>query len=57
MSLFVGMVLISDGNLEHAAHAWKKNVFSDLKKNRLVTALDQSKCLKQIKKNCTYIRW
>ena len=36
MSLFVGMVLISDGNLEHAAHAWKKNVFSDFKKTDLL---------------------
>ena len=26
------MVLISDGNSEHVAHAWTKKVFSDKKK-------------------------
>ena len=44
-----GMVLISDGNSEHIAHAQKKIDYCGEKKCRVVTALVLIKCLKQIK--------
>ena len=47
LDIFV-MVLISDGNLEHVAHVWRK-VSLFWKKIRLLIALDLIICLKQIK--------
>ena len=42
------MVHILEGSSEHVAHAHKKCVFSE-NINRILTALELTKCLKQIK--------
>ena len=40
------MVLVSDGNSGHAAHAWRKIGLFGGKQIRFATALDLMKCLK-----------
>ena len=49
------MVIILDGSTEHVAHAyWKLELFGE--KIRLMTVLDITKCLKEIKKqNCSLL--
>ena len=45
----VSIAISLDGNSEHNAHARKKCVFSEEEKIRIASAIDLSKCLKQIK--------